>query len=82
MKKKIQRKLFLKKEGISQLQPDELSKLRGGDEILSIISCISNTRTCGHNCCKLTTQLADDCGTASRGCGSCVDCPPATVITP
>jgi hypothetical protein len=75
MKKKIERKLFLKKEGISQLQPDELSKLKGGDELLSLISCVSNHRTCGNGCCPpLTTQLAGDCGSLSRGCGSCVDC--------
>ena len=76
MKKKIERKLQLKKEGISQLQPNELSRIRGGGAdaqkvaFTSIASCVTNQRTCGANCCHvLSTELAGECGTISRGCG-------------
>lgn len=59
MKKiKIERKLSLKKEGLSQLQPNVLKNIKGGveDEFLSIVSCNTNGRTCGNNCCGCDTR--------------------------
>ena len=60
--KQFSRRLKLKKEAISQLQPNEMKSIRGGkdEEFLSIISCHTNRRTCGDNCCPvLSTKLAD-----------------------
>jgi hypothetical protein len=59
--KPFNRRLKLKKETISQLQPSEMKNIKGGDEeFLSIISCNTNRRTCGGNCCPvLSTLLAD-----------------------
>ncbi len=60
-KEKFQRKLTLKKEGISQLQPSELRNIKGGtqdEEFLSIVSCVTNGRTCGTNCCGTDTRHA------------------------
>lgn len=60
MKRTIERKLTLKKEGISQLQPNELRNIKGGGEeaLTSIISCVTNGRTCGNNCCGCDTRHA------------------------
>lgn len=56
---KIERKLNLKKEGISLLQPGDMRNIKGGDEELtSVISCVSNGRTCGNNCCGCDTRHA------------------------
>jgi hypothetical protein len=65
-KTKFERKLILKKESISQLQPAELRNIKGGTEeevITSIISCVTNGRTCGTNCCGTDTRHA--------GCSCC-----------
>lgn len=69
--KKINKKLQLKKENISQLQPDFMAQINGGEDtavapLTSIISCETNMRTCGGNCCKhADTKIDSDCMTAT-----------------
>ncbi|MBL7729360.1 MAG: class I lanthipeptide [Dinghuibacter sp.] len=60
----FERKLTLKKEGLSQLQPNVTNSIKGGQaEFLSIVSCDTNGRTCGNNCCG--------CDTRHRQCTCC-----------
>ncbi len=58
-KNKIERKLNLKKERICELQLKQLISIKGGtedEEFLSIVSCVTNGRTCGNNCCGTDTH--------------------------
>jgi len=57
----FERKLTLKKEKISTLQPGEMANIKGGDDLvfLSIVSCKSNERTCGENCCTKPVESVE-----------------------